>query len=87
MSLRDDLVRAIEESGVSLPAGFSDDASLIGSGLLDSRTLFDLALWVENHVASRLDLTSFDLADEWDSIAKLLTFIERHATSRAKGSR
>ncbi len=78
MSLRDDLVRALEESGVQLPADFDDNASLISSGLLDSTALFEIALWVEEHVAQGLDLTAFDLVEEWDTIAKLLVFIERH---------
>ena len=82
MSLRDDLVRAIEESGVDLPGDLDDEGSLIRSGILDSTALFELALWVEEHVASGLDLTAFDLVEEWDTIAKLLSFIARHAEGR-----
>jgi len=78
MALRDDLVRVIEASGALLPADLSDDTSLIQSGLLDSTALFDLALWIEERVASGLDLTSFDLAEEWDTLARLQAFIERH---------
>lgn len=82
VTLRDDLVRAIEESGAQLPTDLGDDAPLISSGLLDSTALFELALWIEDHVAPGLDLTTFDLAEEWDTIAKLLVFIERHAKKR-----
>ena len=82
MSLRNELVRMIEESGAQLPADLDDHASLIGSGLLDSTALFELALWVEERVAPGVDLTTFDLAEEWDTIAKLLAFIEKHATER-----
>ena len=70
MSLRDDLVRVIEESGATLPSDLDDDTSLIRSGMLDSTALFDLALWVEEHVAPGLDLTAFDLAEEWDTIGE-----------------
>lgn len=82
MSLRDDLVRAIEESGATLPADFNDDTSLISSGILDSTALFELALWIEDRVVPGLDLTTFDLAEEWDTIAKLLAFIGRHGKGR-----
>lgn len=82
MSLRDDLVRALEESGAQLPADLDDNVALISSGLLDSTALFELALWMEDRVAPGLDLTAFDLAEEWDTIAKLLAFIERHGKGR-----
>jgi acyl carrier protein len=82
MSVRDDLVRAIEESGATLPADLDDDAPLISSGILDSTALFELALWIEDRVAPGLDITTFDLAEEWDTIAKLLAFVERHRPDR-----
>lgn len=79
MALRDELVRVMEASGTMLPDDVDDDTSLIRSGLLDSSALFELALWIEDRVAQGLDLTSFDVADEWDTLAKLQRFIERHA--------
>jgi hypothetical protein len=79
MSPRDEVVGVIEASGARLPADFHDQTSLIRSGLLDSTALFDLALWVEGRVAPAFDLSAFDLAEEWDPLARLLTFIERHA--------
>jgi acyl carrier protein len=82
MSVRDDLVRAIEESGATLPADLDDEAPLISSGILDSTALFELALWIEDRVAPGLDLTTFDLAEEWDTIAKVLAFVERHRKGR-----
>jgi acyl carrier protein len=78
MALRDDLLRALEESGARLPSDLDDRTSLIRSGLLDSTALFDLAVWVEEHAVPGLDLTAFDLAEEWDTIEKLLAFIARH---------
>lgn len=83
MSLRDELVRVLEESGAILPDAFDDDVSLISSGLLDSTALFELVLWIEDHVAPGLDVTRFDLGEEWDTITKLLAFIERHAKEPA----
>jgi len=78
MSVRDELIRVIEESGAALPADLDDDTSLIRSGILDSTALFEVALWMEDHVVPGLDLTTFDLAEEWDTVRKLLSFIERH---------
>lgn len=82
MSLRAELVRVIAASGAALPRDVGDDTSLIRSGLLDSTALFELALWIEERVAPGLDLTTFDLAAEWDTLAKLLVFIERHAPTK-----
>ena len=78
MALRDDLLRALEASGATLPSDLDDHTSLIRSGILDSTALFELALWVEEHAAPGLDLTAFDIGEEWDTIAKLLAFIARH---------
>ena len=83
-SLRDDLVRVIEASGANLPSNFGDETSLIHSGILDSTALFEVVLWIEEHVAPGLDLTAFDLAEEWDTVAKLLAFVGKH--SRAPGA-
>ena len=78
MALRDEVKRAIEESGVELPTGFHDDSSLIRSGLLDSTGLLSLVVWVEKQIGAELDLTSFDLPEEWETPRKLVCFIERH---------
>jgi acyl carrier protein len=81
-SVRDEIERVIAESGALLPAEFDDDTSLIHSGILDSTALFSLAVWIEEHVEPGLDLTTFDLVEEWDTVRKLLAFIETHAPRR-----
>ncbi len=78
MSLRDELVRVIETSGAQLPSDLGDDTSLIRSGRIDSTALFELALWIEERVVPDLDLTAFDLAEEWDTLAKVLDFVAKH---------
>lgn len=77
MSLRDDLLFTLERGGVELPPDFSDDSSLIRSGLLDSTGLMNLVLWVEERIGAELDLTTFDLPEEWETVGKLVSFIER----------
>jgi acyl carrier protein len=77
-ALRSEITRIIEDCGAELPRDFDDHTSLIRSGLLDSTALFQLVLWVEEQVGPDLDLAAFDLAAEWDTVAKLLAFTERH---------
>jgi acyl carrier protein len=76
--LRDEVRRVIEESGVVLPSDFDDHTSLIRSALLDSLALFQVVVWLEDRLGPEFDLTAFDVAEELDSVAKVLAFIERH---------
>ena len=77
-ALRAELLRVIAQSGAAVPDDVQDDASLIRSGLLDSTALFELAVWIEERIAPGLDLTTFDLAEEWDTLRKLMLFVERY---------
>jgi len=72
----------IAQSGALLPEDLPDDASLIRSGVLDSTALFELAVWIEERIAPGLDLTAFDLAEEWDTLDKLTRFVERYRRER-----
>jgi acyl carrier protein len=78
MASHDELREVIASSGANLPPDLDDDTSLIRSGLLDSMALFNLALWVEERVTPGLDLTSFDLSAEWDTLRLLRAFLARH---------
>jgi len=78
MALREELIHAIGECGVELPSDFHDESSLIRSGLLDSTGLLKLVLWVEERIGAELDLTAVDLPGEWETVRKLVSFIERH---------
>ncbi len=77
-SLRDRLIGLIEENNPEMGVPLSDDTSLIRSGLIDSMALFNLALWIERETGSRLDPKVFDPAKDWDTIADILSFIEKH---------
>lgn len=63
----------------------ADDASLIKSGLLDSLGLFSLAMWVEDEVGRRIDVAAIDLSEEWDSILRIVAYIERSRASNHAG--
>ena len=45
---------------------------------MESVTLLNVALWVEEQIQSSVDVTAFDLAAEWDSIRDILAFVEKH---------
>jgi len=77
--LREDLRALIVNDTPGLDGRLSNGASLIASGLVESATLVNVALWVEKRVGRALDLAAFDLATEWDSIDAILDFVERHA--------
>ena len=77
-SMRDRLVRLLEEGNQDPDFELGDDTSLIRSGLLDSLGLFNLAMWIEKESRSRLDLASLDPSKEWETIPDILNFIEGH---------
>ncbi len=54
------------------------DAStpLITSGLVDSVSLFDLALWIEAATGRPIDLARVTLPADWDSVDAILAFVE-----------
>ena len=76
-SLRDRLVALIRSWNLELNEDLRDDTPLITSGVFDSTALFNLVLWVEQQIGSTIDPTSFDLIEEWNTIADVVSFIER----------
>jgi acyl carrier protein len=81
--VRGEVRRLIEESGVGLPRDFDDHTSLIRSGLLDSTALFQVVVWLEDRLGPDFDLAAFNLAEELDTVAKVMAFIERHGSKPA----
>lgn len=61
-----------------------DDAPLVGSGLIDSLLLMQLAIWVEGETGNSLDPASFDLAREWSTIGSVLSFIDQQTAGKAR---
>lgn len=76
--MRDQLMLVIREGNLDIGQEVEDDTSLIRSGLIDSLGLFQLALWIEKQIDSKLDITSLDPSNDWDTIADILKFIERY---------
>jgi acyl carrier protein len=78
--LREKLVAMIETSDLEPNGSLADDTSLIKSGHLDSLGLFNVALFIEREIGYQLDITSFDLTAEWDTVQAILDFIQKLAT-------
>ncbi|MGH0034906.1 MAG: phosphopantetheine-binding protein [Myxococcota bacterium] len=74
LALVQELLEAAEVEAV-----VSDDTSLLRSELLDSLALLEIAGWVDDELSGGLDLESTDIRKEWDSVADILAFLDRHA--------
>ena len=79
-----DLRALIVRSTPDLTGPVGEDAPLISSGVLESTTLVDVALWVEDQIGREMDLSAFDLVTEWDSLSAIVDFVERHAPSTGR---
>jgi len=55
----------------------AEDETLISSGLVDSFSLVDLALFVEDKFGVRIDDTELK-ADTFDTLAQLINLIRQH---------
>ncbi len=80
-SLHDKLIAVLEASDVVLDGEHKEETPLIKSGKLDSLGLFNLALFVESQIGSKVDVTAFNLAKEWNTVNDILKFIARFRES------
>ena len=76
--LREQLRALIAEIGGHGHGVIDDDTPLISSAMVESITLLNVALWVEEHIDAAVEITSFDLASEWETVARILDFVEKH---------
>jgi len=76
VSTRDDLVMFLRRLRPAV-ADWPDEAVLVGSGMVDSLGLMELALWVEGRLGAPLDPVSFDLATEWRTVGGVVRFLEQ----------
>ena len=83
MSLRSELIAEIESWGLALRTRVSHDTPLVGSGVFDSMALFNLLHWVEERVGVPIDPTAFDLISEWQTVDRVVEFVERHRIGAA----
>jgi acyl carrier protein len=65
----------LEATDVNLDGGLNEATPLINSGKLDSQSLFNLALFIEKEIGRPIDVATFDLAKEWNTIDDIVNFI------------
>lgn len=79
------LIRFLESRTPILPNHWDDDTSLLRSGILDSLSLLELILWLEERTGKTLDRTGFDLVGELDTVRHILRYIEQLRGDKADG--
>jgi acyl carrier protein len=77
-TLRERMVAFLQSLNLDLGRDLYDETPLLGSGLLDSLRLVQLAAWIESEIGHPLDPERFDLFDEWQTLGKVLEFIRRY---------
>jgi acyl carrier protein len=84
LDLRDRLIAFFREQDVLIAdEDAGENASLICSGRLDSLALFNLTIWVEQESGRPFDVTTLDLAREWDTLSGIVAFVEELRGERA----
>jgi aryl carrier-like protein len=78
-ALRVRLITFIRELAVTPGAELNEDTVLLRSGMLDSAAMLQLTEWIQREVGAAVDLLQFDLSKEWDTIADVEKFIQRHS--------
>ena len=83
MSLHQELLNLLREQEIEFDnVKLNERTSLIRSGLLNSLALFNIANWIEEQVAPTVDLTSFDVGKEWDTVEDILRFVQKHSQTQ-----
>jgi acyl carrier protein len=67
----------LRESGRVTDADLARQAPLISSGLVNSVTLFSLALLLEELTGRPIDVSRLNLPDDWDSVERIVAFVGR----------
>jgi acyl carrier protein len=76
-ALRQRLMRFLIDSGRVTQGDLDANSPLITSELIDSVTLFELALWIEEEIGRPLDLTQLALPSGWDTVDRIIAFVEQ----------
>lgn len=76
--ITDFIVSKLNDSGKGVPDDFNGSTPLITSGLLESLYLLELAVFIEEETGSTLDLTTLDLATDWDTVDSILNFLNNN---------
>ena len=74
---RENLRRYLHEKQGLEPEDFEDDTMLFSSGLIDSFSMVDLIMFIEDTAGFRVHPADVTL-DNFDSIDRILAFVEAH---------
>ena len=77
-ALRKRLLNFLTSLELNLDEEATEETPLVGSGLLDSMGLLQLAAWIEGEIGHPIDPGSFDLQEEWKTVGTVLECIRRH---------
>jgi acyl carrier protein len=80
MSVQDQIRQFIQKS--FLVDDFGNDDSFLGTGLIDSLGIMQLASFVETDFGLRVPDTDL-IPDNFDSVARLAAYVERRGRDRA----
>lgn len=80
--LRDELIGKIGEWNPSLDGTIQPDTPLISSARLDSMSLFQLLVWIEQTIGRPIDATAIDMASEWDTVDAIVAWVAREGKGR-----
>ena len=81
---RGNLRRYLHEQQGLEPEDFEDDTLLFSSGLIDSFSMVDLIIFIEDTEGVRVHPADVTL-DNFDSIDRILAFVEARCASTAGG--
>jgi acyl carrier protein len=76
MSVRDALFEQLAALNLPYDAEIDEDTRLFELGGLESLSLMRLAQWIEAEVGGDLDLTSFNVMEEWRTPGAIVAFIK-----------
>lgn len=74
---RSELITLLAESVTDIDQTLGLQEPLVSSGRVHSLALFKLALWIEEQTVQPIDIAGIDIAQAWDSVERILDFLER----------
>lgn len=82
MNLLEKLLNHLKELNLAQGQGITEHTLLFESGLLESLTLMRVAQWIEAEVGGVVDLTKFDILEEWKPPESIVQFVEAQKASK-----
>ena len=81
MPIHKRLITFLKEQELDYVKTLRPDESLIKSGIVNSLALFNMAIWIEQEIGSPIDFADINLPDDWDTIERIVAFIENFSGS------